>query len=228
MNSFGAPFPTKSHTCSKAVETHENMMRRPMQMAPKGSNHQTSLVPTMDMIKPNTFTTISLRWSIYRSVRLWLVSRIYKEDSQRRPCTQDSAWGTSSRPSYKTWKRLKVVSGTRNIRMMPWPRTGYADTDKGHDIKWIAMFSTSAQCTAGFNLSGINIRTALSHSLVQRTSNCTATVVIRAQKRMIPIVSIRVRPYLFVSYIFLSKPVSFLPQDICTHSVFLPDMKLSA
>lgn len=64
-NSFGADLPTKYHICSKAVEPHEKRIKHAMQMAPAGSKNHTfaNLVPTMDMIKPKTLTTMSFRWS---------------------------------------------------------------------------------------------------------------------------------------------------------------------
>jgi hypothetical protein len=66
-NSFGADFPTNNQTCSKAFETHDVRMRRPIKMAPMGSRYQTNLSPTMLMTKPKTLTTRSLRWSIFSS-----------------------------------------------------------------------------------------------------------------------------------------------------------------
>lgn len=43
MNSFGADFPTRSQTWSKAFETHEKRMMSAMTMAPVGSRYYTGL-----------------------------------------------------------------------------------------------------------------------------------------------------------------------------------------
>jgi len=61
MNSLGADLPTRSHTCSKALATHENRINRAMQMAPIGSRYQTKRSPTMDMTSPKMLTAMSLR-----------------------------------------------------------------------------------------------------------------------------------------------------------------------
>lgn len=61
MNSFGADLPTSSHTCSKALETHEKRISSAMQMAPIGSRYHTKRSPTMDMTRPKMLTTMSFR-----------------------------------------------------------------------------------------------------------------------------------------------------------------------
>lgn len=67
MNSLGAPLPTRSHTCSKAFDTHENRINNAIQMAPMGSRYQTNRSPTIDMTRPKMLTTISLRWSMKKT-----------------------------------------------------------------------------------------------------------------------------------------------------------------
>ena len=61
--SCGAVFPTKNHICSNAVEAQEVRMRIAMQIAPAGSRNHTflNLVPTIDIMSPNMFTTMSFR-----------------------------------------------------------------------------------------------------------------------------------------------------------------------
>lgn len=59
--SLGAALPTSSHTCSKALLTHEKRIRSAMQIAPMGSRYHTTRLPTTDITRPNMLTTMSLR-----------------------------------------------------------------------------------------------------------------------------------------------------------------------
>lgn len=59
--SLGAALPTRSHTCSKALATHEKRISSAMQMAPMGSRYHTTRLPTTDMTRPKMLTTMSLR-----------------------------------------------------------------------------------------------------------------------------------------------------------------------
>lgn len=59
MKSRDADLPTRSHTCSNALETQENKINSAMMMAPSGSRNQATRFPIMDNVNPKLLTMIS-------------------------------------------------------------------------------------------------------------------------------------------------------------------------
>ena len=60
MNSFGADFPTRSQTWSKAFDTHEKRMMSAMTMAPVGSRYYTDIPVSQARAKNGETTQAAL------------------------------------------------------------------------------------------------------------------------------------------------------------------------
>lgn len=75
-------------------------------------------------------------------------------------------------------------------------KDGNADAHHGHDVQLLGRLGVAAtQCATGFNLPLVSEGQGPEGGAgVQLTSSSMATQVISAQKMMIPMVSIRVRP----------------------------------